>query len=72
MDEFVGTPILGVKKKAFWVPKSLVTNLQGPNSKFGYLKRIDLLLSVNYKARERHWVLDSGCTQHMTGDARMS
>ena len=26
---------------------------------------------VNYKARGRHWVLDSGCTQHMTGDSRM-
>jgi hypothetical protein len=27
---FVGTPIVGPKKKAIWVPKSLVTNLQGP------------------------------------------
>jgi Zinc knuckle len=27
---FVGTPILGAKKKAIWVPKTLVTNLQGP------------------------------------------
>ena len=25
----------------------------------------------NYKARGRHWVLDSGCTQYMTGDSRM-
>jgi hypothetical protein len=24
---FVGTPIVGAKKKAIWVPKSLVTNL---------------------------------------------
>ena len=28
--KFVGTSILGLKKKAIWVPKSLVTNLQGP------------------------------------------
>ena len=28
--KFVGTPIVGSKKKAIWVPKSLVTNLQGP------------------------------------------
>ena len=28
--KFVGTPIMGSKKKAIWVPKSLVTNLQGP------------------------------------------
>jgi len=26
---------------------------------------------VNYKAGGRHWVLDSGCTQHMTGDPNM-
>jgi hypothetical protein len=25
--KFVGTPIVGPKKKAIWVPKSLVTNL---------------------------------------------
>ena len=40
--KFIGTPIVGSKKKAIWVPKTLVTNLQGP-SKFGYLKGIDLL-----------------------------
>ena len=28
--KFVGTPIVGSKKKAIWVPKSLVTNLKGP------------------------------------------
>ena len=22
---------------------------------------------MNYKAGGKHWVLDSGCTQHMTG-----
>jgi hypothetical protein len=22
---------------------------------------------VNYKASSKHWVLDSGCSQHMTG-----
>jgi hypothetical protein len=26
---------------------------------------------VNYKAGGNHWVLDSGCTQHMTGDMKM-
>ena len=29
-DKFIGTPIVGPKEKAIWVPKSLVTNLQGP------------------------------------------
>ena len=28
--KFVCTPIVGSKKHAIWVPKSLVTNLQGP------------------------------------------
>ena len=29
-DKFVGTPIMGSKKKAICVLKSLVTNLKGP------------------------------------------
>ena len=29
-SKFIGTPWMGSKKKAIWVPKSLVTNLQGP------------------------------------------
>ena len=28
--KFIGAQIVGSKKKAIWVPKSLVTNLQGP------------------------------------------
>jgi hypothetical protein len=28
--KFIDTPIVGSKKKVIWVPKSLVTNLQGP------------------------------------------
>ena len=26
---------------------------------------------MDYKAGRRHWVVDSGCSQHMTGDSRM-
>jgi hypothetical protein len=26
---------------------------------------------VNYKTGGSHWVIDSGCTQHMTGNSRM-
>ena len=26
---------------------------------------------MNYKTGGCHWVIDSGCTQHMTGDPRM-
>ena len=28
--KFIGKPWMGSKKKDIWVPKSLVTNLQGP------------------------------------------
>jgi hypothetical protein len=28
--KFVGTSMLGPKTKVIWIPKSLVTNLQGP------------------------------------------
>ena len=28
--KFIGATIAGSKKKAIWVPKSLVTNLRGP------------------------------------------
>ena len=28
--KFIGTPIVGSKKKVIWVPKTLITNLQGP------------------------------------------
>ena len=28
--KFIGASLVGPKKKAIWVPKSLVTNLQGP------------------------------------------
>ena len=41
--KFIGIPIVGPKKKAIWVSKTLVTNLQGPKQVW-YLKRIDLLL----------------------------
>jgi hypothetical protein len=41
--KFISAPWMGSKEKVILVPKSLVTNLQGP-SKFRYLKRIDLLL----------------------------
>jgi hypothetical protein len=27
--KFIGTPIMGSKKKVIWVPKTFVTNLQG-------------------------------------------
>ena len=68
--KYVGLPIYDAKKNAIWVTKTLVTNIQGPK-KIWVPKRVTSLLWVNYKAGGRHWVLDSGCTQHMTGDPMM-
>ena len=59
-----------VLKNDIWVPKTLVTNIQGPK-KIWVPKRVTSLLQINYKAGGRHWVLNSGCTQHMTGDPKM-
>jgi hypothetical protein len=41
--KFIGALWMDSKKKAIWVPKSLVTTSKDP-SKCGYLKRIGLLL----------------------------
>jgi hypothetical protein len=51
-------------KTCVWVPKCLVTNI------FGYLKtRLNFVL-YDYSGG-RSWVLDSGCTNHMTGENHM-
>ena len=39
-------------------------------NKFGFLK-LDLLCVGELQTGGSHWVIDSGCTQHMTGDSRM-
>ena len=41
--KFVGLPINGARKNAIWVPKVLVTNVQGPK-KVWVPKRANLLL----------------------------
>jgi hypothetical protein len=33
--KFIGAPWMGSRKKAIWVPKSLVTNLGGPQTSLG-------------------------------------
>ena len=62
--------LLETKRKLFGCQRPWSLTSKDP-SKFGYLKEIDFLLQVNYKAGGNHWVLDSGCTQHMTGDMKM-
>ena len=46
--KFVGTSMLGPKKNVIWVPKSLVTNFQGPK----YIIRIDVLCRSIIKPEE--------------------
>ena len=41
--KYVGLPILGAKKNAIWVPKTFVTNIQGPK-KIWVPKRVNSLL----------------------------
>jgi hypothetical protein len=62
--------LLATKRKLFGCQRPWSLTSKDP-SKVGYLKEIDFLLYVNYKASGNHWVLDSGCTQHMTGDMKM-
>ena len=49
--KFIGTPIVGPKKKAIWVPKTLATNLQGPKQVW-VPKRFDLLfVDIEFSSR---------------------
>jgi hypothetical protein len=46
-------------KTCIWVPKTIVTNLVGPNK------------SWVPKTQASSWIIDSGCTNHMTGEKKM-
>jgi hypothetical protein len=60
---------MGSKKKVIWVPKSLVTNLQGPKQVWVPKKLIFFCRSIT-KLEEGIGFLIVGAL-HMTGDARM-
>ena len=49
--KFIGAPWMGSKKKAIWVPKSLVTNLQGPKQVW-VPKRFDFFCRSITKSEE--------------------
>ena len=68
--KYIGAPIVGPKKWQFGCPRAWSLTFKDPKI-FRYLKRIDFLLKVNYKARGRHWVLDSGYSEHLIRDVRM-
>jgi hypothetical protein len=57
-------------KNCVWVPKCLVTNLRGRNQTW-VPKTKSLICFVGYSSGGTSWVLDSGCTNYMTGERRM-
>src|SRR6185312_9351638 len=67
--KFIGTHMKGKLPRHLWVPKVLVTHVKGP--KLAWVPKPQksfICVYVNYKAGGKHWVLNSGCTQHMTGE----
>jgi hypothetical protein len=54
--KFIGTPIVGPKKKAIWVPKNLVTNLGGPKKVWVPKKNLFFLVG---KLQRRRKALDA-------------
>jgi hypothetical protein len=53
-----------------WVPKCLVTNMRGLNQTRGPKTKVQFIL-LAYSSGGTSWVLDSGCTNYMTGEKRM-
>ncbi|WVZ80695.1 hypothetical protein U9M48_028152 [Paspalum notatum var. saurae] len=61
------------RPKKLWVSKALIPKIPNPNAQWTPKPKpkAPILRWVNYKTGGSHWVMDSGCTQHMTGDSRM-
>jgi hypothetical protein len=56
-------------KTCIWVPKSYVTNLTGPNTSWGLKPSLNSLQV--YASGGSRWIIDSGCTNHMTREKKM-
>jgi hypothetical protein len=57
-------------KTCVWVPKVLVSNMKGLKT-FGYLRTRHKTVLQVYAFGGSSWIIDSGCTNHMTGEKRM-
>jgi hypothetical protein len=57
-------------KTCVWVHKCLVTNLRGPNQTWMPKTKAQFVLYA-YSSGGTSWVLDSGCTNHMTRERRI-
>jgi ubiquinone biosynthesis protein UbiJ len=67
--KYVGGKLKG-SMTCVWVPKVLVSNLKGPKTIWVPKNKAKIVLQV-YASRGSSWILDSGCTNHMTGEKRM-
>jgi hypothetical protein len=57
-------------KTCIWVPKTILTNLIGPNKSWVPKTQDKIALQV-YASGGSSWIIDSGCTNHMTGEKKM-
>jgi hypothetical protein len=57
-------------KTCIWVPKSYVTNLVGPNKSWVPKSQALTTLQV-YASGGTSWIIDSGCTNLITGEKKM-
>src|SRR6266540_459334 len=66
-----------LKEKASLEEKELNVPMMGGSQECegvtstSYLKAEKKKAKINYKSGGRHWVMDSGCSQHMTGNSRI-
>jgi hypothetical protein len=68
VDLYVG-PHHKKSKTCVWVPKCLVTNMRGPKHIWVPKTKLKFVLYA-YSSGERSWMLDNGCTNHITGEKR--
>jgi hypothetical protein len=57
-------------KTCIWVPKTILTNLVGPNKSWVPKTQDKIALQV-YASGGSSWIIDSGCTNHMAGEKKM-
>ena len=68
--KYVGKEANTYRNTSIWVSKFLVTNMQGPKSNWDLNQATKSVLQA-YSSGGSSWVLDSGCTNHMTGERSM-
>jgi hypothetical protein len=57
-------------KTCVWVPKVFVSNVKGPKP-FGYLRTRPKFVLYVFASGGTSWIIESGCTNHMTWEKRM-